>query len=100
MATQHFVFNDKGSEYFRAQTQHMRSFEAVIQYFQRQGVGRGQAINLARKTRPDDYNEWMANHRRDEPSHNGPRERQAMTLRGAPVRFQELKFFGGENLKS
>lgn len=60
---QHFVFDGKGVEYFRAQTSGLRTFEEVVTWFERQGVRRGQAINLARKTRPDGYNEWMASGR-------------------------------------
>jgi hypothetical protein len=65
---QQFLFQNKGAAYFRAQTQHLHSFEDVIQFFARQGVRRGQAINLARKTHPDRYNTWMRNARKDTPT--------------------------------
>jgi hypothetical protein len=59
-----FVFNNKGVQFYHAETKHMRNFDDVIQYFTRQGVGYGEAINLARKTHPDRYNEWMKAGRR------------------------------------
>jgi len=84
MQKQHFTFENKGAEFYRAQTSHLGEFEDVVQWFTQRGVSRGQAINLARKTRPDGYNEWMQSGRRgtaDKPVH-------VMSMRhrnGAPV---------------
>jgi hypothetical protein len=87
--SQQFVFNNKGGEYFRAQTRHLRGFENVIQWFsQQQGVrSRGQAIDLARKTRPELYNEWMAGGRRQRmAADNKPVHTLSMRTRsGAPL---------------
>jgi len=78
---QQFVFNNKGAEFYRAQTKGLRDFEAVIQWFSEQaGVrSRGHVIDLARKTRPDGFNEWMASGRR----------RQTMTA-ATPVQAMRL----------
>jgi len=66
MSSQQFVFNNKGAEFYRASTKHLRNFENIVQWFEQQrGVrSRGQAITLARKTRPELFNDWMAGGRR------------------------------------
>jgi hypothetical protein len=86
--SQQFVFNNKGVQFYRAETNHMHDFESVIQYFTRQGAGRAQAINLARKTHPDRYNEWMKAGRRATTA-------ARMMVADKPVQVMDMRKPGG-----
>ena len=86
--SQQFVFNNKNAEYFRAETNHIRDFDCIIQYFRRQGASQGEAINLARKTHPDRYNEWMKTGRRATTA-------ATTTVADKPVQVMDMRKPGG-----
>jgi hypothetical protein len=93
MSSQQFVFKGKGASFYAAQTRHLRGFEDVVQWFaQREGVrSRGEAITLARKTRPNDYNTWMKSGRRHQMAAEPVQVMSMRTRSGAPlVQFRGL----------
>jgi hypothetical protein len=85
---QNFTFNGRNVTYFAEQTQHMHDFESVVQYFQRQGAGRGKAITLARKTHPERYNVWMAGGRQRSAAQRQPRHVNVMDDMRSRVAFR------------
>ncbi len=59
--TQNFVFKNKGAEFWSAQTRHVTRFEDVVRWFEReQGMKKAMAQRLARHSRPDLFNQFMA----------------------------------------
>jgi hypothetical protein len=63
MQTQNFTLQGKGAQYWaaRIEDRKVKTFDGAVRYFQReQGLSRADAINAARKTRPDLYNQFHA----------------------------------------
>jgi hypothetical protein len=57
---QNFTFQGKGVHYWRAKTERIYSFDELVRWFQREhGLSRANAIQAARRTRPELYNAHM-----------------------------------------
>jgi hypothetical protein len=57
---ENFTYQGKGVHYWRAKTERIWSFDDLVRWFQREhGLGRPNAIQAARRTRPELYNSHM-----------------------------------------